>query len=772
MNDTSITKQAPRSQLSQDTIEAMLRELRSAIDGANELDYFERMELNHDARHCWWPGQTKDGRKWPEGRKTMPGQRPNDVFPWPGASDARVPIVEEIISEHVMFKRVAHRRAETRIGPRHLSPDDDPQQKSVLWSQTAEYYHDLARDNIRAATAQVADIAEEYGAGLLYVTWESSAGVVAKEMTADDIFQLAAQAAMQMAMAQAEESGQELAEEQQAQIMLMVESRISELILDPAMQPMLVNVLMQYDPSMRPAEARRVAGRLKLGEPVRYYAAEPKPGMPEWRAMTPFVDCWFPPTTTRIKDAPWVAISEWLNEIQLRERIETEGYDAGWVEKVLERPGRALSFEEDYRLSQKTWILANGGVRQAVTSSMDPTDQARAKLFQVVHVFWKAAAIGGVPALFHSVLHEQVKERAGYHACCEHAHGELPFVDHLREQSATYILASRGVGEITFTMQNEIKAQHDGRTDAASITIKPPMRVPLNMAGGSLDVRPGAQLPMRATAGMGMLEPLRLGIDPRGSQEIELATRDQINSYWFRGEKVDTDVKIAWRQQLVDDWLDDNRKAVLMTFQLIQQFAQDTIKAAFVGGLPVDLNVSREEIQGQVSIEMDFDVQDLDPGLMDKRIKAAMALKSLDTENLLPLQPLLKALAAYLLPSHYRFLVANPEKQARDEAADERRVIGDILNGMEPAYTPGQNHAIRLDELKRVFGMEIDKEGNVVNMQPVGTEGTLSKPQKTASTDPDVAALVQNRFKFHAFQLQQQENAGTGRTGVEPIREN
>lgn len=771
MNDTALIKQAPRSVLTQETIEAMFLEMRAAIDGAHELDYFDRMELNHDARHCWWPGQTKDGRKWAEGRKTMPGQKPNDVFPWPGASDARVPIVEEIIQERVMFKRVAHRRGQTRIGPRNLSPDDDPQAKAALWGQTAEYYQDTARDNIRAAAAQLADISEEYGAGILFITWATAAAVVAKEISADDIFRLAAQAAMQRAMEEAEAAGQELGEEQQSAILAMVEAKISELILDPEMQPMLANVLMQYDPAMRPSEARRVAGRLKLGEPVQYHAAEPKPGLPEWRAMTPFVDIWFPATTTRIKDAPWVAISEWLTEVELRERIETEGYNREWVTKVLEKPGRALSFEDSYQLAQKTWILANGGVRQAVTTSNDPHDQARQKLYQVLHVFWKASAIGGAPALYHSVLHEQVKEMAGFHTCCEHAHGEFPFVDHLREQTATYILASRGVGEVTFTMQNEVKAQHDGRTDAASITIKPPMRVPLNMAGGSLDVRPGSQLPMRATAGMGMLEPLRLGIDPRGSQEIEQATRDQINAYWFRGANVEPDVKIAWRQQLVDDWLADIRKGQLMTFQLIQQFAPATIKSAFVGGLPVELSVSREEIQGQVSIEMDFDVADLDPGLIDNRIKAITALKSLDTENLLPLQPLLKAMAAYLLPSHYRFLVANPAKQAIDEAADERRIIGDILNGMEPAYVPGQNHGVRLEEMKRVFGMEIDKEGNVRNVQPVGQEGTMSKPQKLAMSDPDVAALVQNRLKFHAFQLQQQENAGTGRTGVEPIRE-
>jgi len=772
MNDNVLANHRPRSSLSPEKIAAIFLELRASIDGAQELDYFSRMELNQDARHCWWPGQTIDGQKWPAGRKSVPGQQPSDVFPWPGASDARVPIVEEIIAERVTFKRVAHRRGQMRIGPRNLSPDDDPQQKAALWGQTAEYYQDLSRDSMRAAAAQAADIAEEYGAGILFITWCSSAAVVRKTIAADDLLQLAAQAAIQQATEAAATAGQaELTPEQQEQILMMVESRISEMILDPEMQPMLVRVLRQYDPAMRESEARRVAGQLKLGEPVEYHTAEPQPGQPEWRALTPFVDVWFPATTTRIKDAPWVAISEWLTEVELAERVETDGYNAAWVKQVLENPGRALSFENDHRLSQRSWILANGGVRQSVTTSMDPTDQGRQKLFQIVHLFWKASAIGGVPALFHSVLHEKVHDKAGFHECCEHAHGEFPFIDHLREQAAPYILASRGVGEVSFTMQNEVKAQHDGRTDAASITIKPPMRVPLNMAGGSLAFRPGAQLPMRATAGMGMLEPLKLGIDPRGSQEIEQATRNQINAYWFRGPEVEQDVKIAWRQQLVDDWLADLRQAQLMTFQLIQQFAPETIKAAFVGGLPVSLNVTRDEIQGQASIELDFDVADLDPGLIDNRIKAVTALKSLDTENLLPLQPLLKALAAYLLPSHYRFLVANPAKQAIDEAADERRIIGDLLNGMEPAYLPGQNHAVRLEEMKRVFGMEVNQDGDVTGMQPVGQDGSMSKPQRTATTDPDVAALVQNRFKFHAFQLQQQQNAGTGRTGVEPIRQ-
>lgn len=781
MNDTTtLTKLSPRRELKEADISRLLLELRTAIDGANALDYFNRMELNHDSRHCWWPGQTNDGRKWPSTqRKTMPGQKPNDVFPWVGASDARVPIVEEIIQERVTFKRVALQRGERRIGPRNLSPDDDPQAKAVLWGQTADYFADMARDSIRTATAQVADIAEEYGCGILYVTWETTLETSQHTITADDILALAMQAAMQQAEQQALQAGQQpagpsepaLTPEQQQQIMAMVESRITELIMDPELQPQLVQVLLSFDPRMQPAEAKRVAGALKLGQPVDYYVAEVREAQPEWRALTPFVDVWFPATTTRLKDAAWIAMSEWLTEVELRERVDSEGYDKAWVDKVLTQPGRAVSFEDEHAIGSRTWILANGGVRQAVATATTKHGDPERNLFQIVHVFWRAAAVGGAPALFHSVLHEHVKDRAGKHGCCEHAHGKYPFVEHLREQTATYVLASRGVGEISFTQQNEVKTQHDLRSDDASMKLKPPIRVPINQAGNSVDLRPGAQIPTRNTAGMGQLEPFKLGADPRGSQEVEATTRDMINSYWGRGPLVEPDVKITMRQCLVSDWLADMRQAQLMTFQLVQEFAPDEVKAGFVAGLPVQLTVSRDEIQGQASLELDFDVADLDPGLLEQRMKAVTSLKSLDVENLIPLQPLLKALASTLLPSHYRFLVADPSKQAIEEAADERRIIGDLLNGLEPAYIPGQNHQVRIEEMKRVFGMEIDKEGNVRNVQPVGQEGAMSKPQRLAMEDPDVAALVQNRFKFHAFQLQQQENAGTGRLGVEPVRE-
>ncbi|MEQ1750507.1 MAG: hypothetical protein ABL974_13860, partial [Prosthecobacter sp.] len=64
-----------------------------------------------------------------------------------------------------------------------------------------------------------------------------------------------------------------------------------------------------------------------------------------------------------------------------------------------------------------------------------------------------------------------------------------------------------------------------------------------------------------------------------------------------------------------------------------------------------------------------------------------------------------------------------------------------------------------------------DKKGAVSAIQPVGPNGQPSRAQRTFNEDPEVQQLVLNRLRFHAFQLTQQDNAQTGKLGVETIED-
>ena len=763
----------------------LITAMREALSGAYQFDFFARMELNHDTRFCFWPGQTPDGRRWndPEcPRRLCPGERPGDVFPWPGAPDNRVPLIEEIINERVTIQRLANSRKQQRVGPRNMSPDEDPQTKAVLWSQTSEYYDDVYRETVWDAIAQWVDIAEEYGHGIVYVGWDSQEQVVERSITAEELFQMVAATIVQKAESAAKQKfldaggdpdntpEQFLSQEEMAALVQEAGQQMQQVILDPEFRDLLIRQIRSYDETIPLIEAKRVSSKLKLGGPVTYYTVEKISSGPEWRALTPFVDVFYPPTTTRLDRAEWITVTEWVGEAELRGRIDSAGYDKDWVEDVLTKPGQSFNMGEIINKSTNpcAWVLSNGMVRSSIERK-----EENETLFQILHHYSRPTALGNVRALYHTILHGQVTDKVGHHECCEYAHGKYPFVAHKRERTATMLLTSRGVGEVAFTYQNEVKTQRDMRGANASMLIKPPVLVPLNRDGGRLDLRPGIQIPYRSNAGMGSISTLPVGGDPRSSQEVEMTTVDALNSYFVRGPKIDPEIKLAYRQMLSSDFLASVREARLLMFKLIQEFSPDELKASFVNGLPVDLQVSRDEIQGQVSLELEYDVTEMDPTMVEKKLGAlANMIRPLDNQGLLQTGPILKAATAMLFPSWYKLLVADPNTKAVEEAEQEKNVVSGLLNGLEAAYIPNQNHALRLEVIQTLFGIDVDKKGNFQIAKPLGKDGQPSRAQKILMEDQDVGELVANRVKFHSFQIQQQtENAQTGRLGVEPVQE-
>ena len=65
-------------------------------------------ELNYDTRHCVWPGQSADQRK----NAVRSGD--TQPFPWKGASDLRVHVVDEIINHGVAIDVMALAKANVR----------------------------------------------------------------------------------------------------------------------------------------------------------------------------------------------------------------------------------------------------------------------------------------------------------------------------------------------------------------------------------------------------------------------------------------------------------------------------------------------------------------------------------------------------------------------------------------------------------------------------------------------------------------------------------
>src|SRR6185295_6926788 len=95
------------------------------------------------------------------------------------------------------------------------------------------------------------------------------------------------------------------------------------------------------------------------------------------------------------------------------------------------------------------------------------------------------------------IFHESV-EKVALPEPCEYDHGELCYTAFRREFHQRPILSSRGIPEVAYTWECEIKDQRDGRTDMVALALRPPLMAPYNdILRLKQEFSPGAAIPER-----------------------------------------------------------------------------------------------------------------------------------------------------------------------------------------------------------------------------------------------------------------------------------
>lgn len=754
-----------------------LARLRSEIETAlrDSGKIWERMEHNHAARFCQWEGHTLKCRK--PGKLDLPPGKLPDVFPFPGAADMEVKLVDEIINEFNDLLMVAARDAQTSIMPTGLDMTDEARvAMAQAFGEVREFMRENGRRDCDTALAQWADCAWEYGHGVMFTGWDEKLQVDQRTMTADQVRAVMVRAALEQAVMlraelarqMGEPEGSELSEQEQAMIIQNIESRWQEMLMDPSYNDQLEAQLLAVDPELAPVEARRVMADLRMEEDAVYYVSQVLSAEPEWVALKPGVNVFYPATTTRIQQAPFVLMSEWMFAHELQSMAADtragERWDAQAVKDALEAGPKSEQFMG--LRDVPSWVLS-GSVEDVDFKSI--TDDT-APRFLVLTAYYRATSLGGVPAIFRTTWCESAPEAVLHHACAEHAHGRYPFVDYVREPRATHLWDSRGVGEISFSGQEELRMQANFLSDNASLTIKPPLEVPRRSEGGREVIAPGSQHPVRRAGDTASLfRKIDVGGDPRGSIEVQQTVMSRENRYWLRGSESDPIAKQNRWKRLAGDWTLCVRELEIMTFQLIQQFVPDDVATGALNGRIAALAVTREDIQNKFSLSVEFDTGVLDPKTVEGRMKMLREyVAAMDHEGLLKTEPLLRLMTMWINPAWSRLLVHTSSKAAKDDAEDLARVLSLALQGIESPYVAGKNHAARAAMLEQLINMPATDEQGQPLTDPQTGQQVPGKIARTMQQDPDVAALVMKRHKFETFQAQQMQNADTGRLGVEP----
>jgi hypothetical protein len=675
--------------------------VREYIDNLSDAEgdvggYMDRKQRNYETRHAVWSGQSDDGRKWAANLQRAP-------FPWDGASDHRLRTADQITNENCNLLINAFFRAKVQMQPVE-SGDAAAKVSAETVLRWMLFQH--CADDLRREVELLAQYQEQYGLGILHVGWRRTTRTETKMITLQELQEAFINTA-------------------DPQLQVLIEA-IADADQEADAAAGLAAIYGEAAGKVQVVRDLRTTGQAEFENPYLFE------NRPEFVALEPMEDVWFPASTSDLQKAQWVAFRELVTEPDLRERGLTDGYEESWIEAAVKHKGT-------YRTP----------IRNFYRTERDVTIEAEDNLIELWHYYTRETGKNGATRVMRCIFHAAVPDMSALDELMPYAHQQYPFVEFVRERTSRCLLESRGVPELVESAQDAIKRQWDFRTDRASIAVLPPIRVPANRGKLNLIFGPGAQIPERRPNEFGWMDPPRFD---QGTIEIEASIRRELDVYFGRaGANVPPILTALVQQTTVDRWLRSCKAAMGQAFALMQQYISDVEILRVTGAMPAPFQVSREAIQGRFDLVVEFDVRDLDSEMLGKKLDFIAKLAvPLDVSGVIDRANLVRFIVGAVDPSLAQQIVRTSDAATAAEAENEQDALAKIGAGIEPPL-PGEgvNAQLRLQLIE----------------QSITANPNL---RQRMQQDEIYRGMVEARVKALQFQMQQVQNAQIGRVGAVP----
>ena len=695
------------------TTEPDLAELKHDWNDAvmrRDRNIFSRQRINYRARYCVWANQSDDGKKW----SAPKGQQP---FPWLGASDARVQLVDKYINEDVAFLMVVASRMRTIVSGTEINDAGFAHRMTHLlrWMKNTQM-GELRRELRLAANYML-----ERGTAVIGVFWDRQTQMGYTTLDAEGLIQMSMQAQQRAAQ------GEQLtpAEEQLA--------TLPELLMDPSREKQALAAFAAAFPNVRSATIKRALRELMTQGSTTFPMPYMSVNRPCVVALAPNEDVFIPSEATDLETARGIYRREVLTEAQLVDRERTHGWDRKWITQVINTQRGKMTLEWDTQV-----LRANQRVTSGSLLAME-------NLFEVAHAYRRMADEDGVPGIYYTCFSPGVTTMHAYHGLLGYDHGQQPFTLLERENRTRLVEDSRGYGEVAFTWQNQIKTQWDARVDRASLATLPPAYYPSGQPPDKWG--PGVKVPTVSPEDYGFLDIPKY--DP-GSNEVEESVRRFADEYF--GRPVDEQNMVqaqVMRQELANHWMHTLAKVDTQILKLMQQFMPDQIYYRVVGSSQAKpLHTTRDEIQGQFDVTVGYNIADLDNEVVTAKLGLIEKALMMDTTGRVDRNAALDVIFQLIDPDIGERVLRPALDASQSEIEDEQTVFTKMMAGVPVDVKPeGQAYDLRLKVLE-----------NLIQINP--------KAQKEINENEYTRSLFERRFKQLEFQQQQRENAIIGRLGA------
>jgi hypothetical protein len=590
----------------------------------------ERIEQSDQVRLAVWDGQHQDGRKH--------DRESERVFPFDGASDTRIRLADDLVNDFVDVLSAAF--ANAQVDTQGYEARDA--EVAGAASKALEWARNGGIPGLEDEVEYSAQWGGAYGWTVLQTVWQRRLARRYQDIDLETLSGLVEQ----------------LPEEDPLR-------NLPAFIIDPSLDqpssdmlreafPLFVRLYSQAIeddeiPEMSVKRARRIVRELRdqgsSSIPIPYVASN----HPQITALKPYEDVWFPPETVDLQRARAIFRVDWMNEFELRARETSEGWSPAWVTAAIATAGK---------VSSGLFQGQNEELLHRFTG--EPRDNPKRDLVEVVWGYTRAVDEDGVECVHYTVFSPHIEAKVAEYAITgplDYPHGFYPFSVYRRERPQRKITASRGIPEIVMTWQNEVKVQRDSLTDRTSLSISPPLKVPVRNMGRTYRLGPMQQVAVTRSDEIEWMEPPPG--NPREALSLIEAVFGDAHGYFGRvtptGDPVRSQIK---NQSATNRFLRAWLEAFCQALSLMQHFLSDAEWEEITGAPAPDRNF--ETISRKANWRLHYDIRNANTDFMVSKLEAfAKSVIPLDAAGVIDRAKFAQVAAAWIDPSVARMVVTD-----------------------------------------------------------------------------------------------------------------
>jgi hypothetical protein len=672
---------------------------------SNLSAFRDQCEENFRTRYALWDNQTSDGRKHArEGSKI-------DPTPWDGASDLRVFKVDEAINAKVAMLCTAFKKANLVATP---IEGNDLERANIVTSFMRWLVYtqipELARER-----KLLANYLQEKGIAATGVFWETKQEKTLTTITLQDLAQA------------------------------FPTINVAELIYATEAEEDLMAIFEeQYGCSHK--KAKRMVMELREKQTTTVPTVGRTQSRPVVRAFNLDRDLFIPDSSTDIETAEAIYRVQYFPPEQLRSFVNTDGWDAEWVEDAIES------------LRGKYVTPANYEDNQPLNRSFIYIEQRMTDLIGVVYAYQRLSDEDGVPGIYCTIFNPLLppsQARNGHKGYAKfgllgYAHGQYPFVIFKREQLSRKLHDTRGMPEPGLPSQQQIKVHKDSRIDAASLAILPPMGYPVGRPPGRWGA--GARVPERRPGEYHFMD--RPQADPLTEKSEALLSADFDRYFGFVSAETDPTYATLKAKDEVDDWLDGWRRALWQTWKLWQQFGSDEVYFRVIGVRTANPMLMRKgDPTEDYDFNLNFDVDSLNVEQWTKKMETMVKIAtSADPEGITNWARLTQLLYQGVDVTLAEQIVDPKEVASARFIEEEKGALSELFAGFDNDIKMGSPAQL--------------------GMQVIQQYAQVPDVARRLQADDAFRKRLEKRFKQYEFQATQSQNAQIGRMGAGPVQYN